>query len=144
MLISGRWIKSKGGEDWPVVIASVTGATRTLADVPFLIDTGADQTLLCAEVARLLQLSQGRLPHALKGVGSVIESYVVSTEIRLRREDGVDVSFNGPIACCVQPDVLDMSVLGRDILNKFAVIIDNPGHRIALVRERHRYAIESV
>jgi hypothetical protein len=38
-------------------------------------------------------------------------------------------------------EVIDMSVLGRDITNLFAVIADHPGNVVALVRPPHRYVI---
>jgi hypothetical protein len=36
-----------------------------------------------------------------------------------------------------------MSVLGRDILNLFAVIVDRPSDRICLVGGNHRYVIQA-
>lgn len=141
MRISGQWIESKGGFEWPVVLATIAGARRAVAELPFLIDTGADQTLLSAEVAALLELPADRMGETLQGVGSIIESVVVSTEITLRRDDGIDVRFTGQYACCTQPDVLDVSVLGRDILNHFAVIVDHPARSVILLRDRHQYSI---
>jgi len=35
-----------------------------------------------------------------------------------------------------------MSVLGRDITGLFALIVDQPGHVICLLRQRHWYTIE--
>jgi hypothetical protein len=35
-----------------------------------------------------------------------------------------------------------MSVLGRDITGLFAVIVDQPGNVVCLLRQRHRYMIE--
>jgi hypothetical protein len=37
-----------------------------------------------------------------------------------------------------------MSIPRRDILDLFAVVVDRPGDRIRLLRERHRYTIEQV
>jgi hypothetical protein len=34
-----------------------------------------------------------------------------------------------------------MSVLGRDILNLFALIVDRPQETVCLLGQRHRYAI---
>lgn len=141
MRISGQWIKSNGGIDWPIVLATIAGGRRIVSELPFLIDTGADQTLLSAEVAALLDLPSARLGGALHGVGSVIDSVVVSTSITLRREDGIDVRFSGVFACCTQPEVLDVSVLGRDILNHFAVVVDHPARSVFLLRDRHHYSI---
>jgi hypothetical protein len=38
---------------------------------------------------------------------------------------------------------LDLSVLGRDILRWFALIVDRPGNAICLLNQRHRYAIRT-
>ena len=35
----------------------------------------------------------------------------------------------------------DLSVLGRDITDLFAVIIDRPGNVVCLLSQRHRYTI---
>jgi hypothetical protein len=39
------------------------------------------------------------------------------------------------------PGALDLCVLGRDILDLFAVIIDRPGKVVCLLSQKHRYAI---
>lgn len=35
----------------------------------------------------------------------------------------------------------ELSILGRDVLGNFAVILDRPGDAIALLHGRHRYSI---
>ena len=39
-------------------------------------------------------------------------------------------------------EALDMSVLGRDILDMFAVIVDRRGVVVAIVGGQHRYTID--
>ena len=39
------------------------------------------------------------------------------------------------------PTDLDMSVLGRDILGLFALIVDQLGDTVCLIRQNHRYRI---
>lgn len=39
------------------------------------------------------------------------------------------------------PTALDLCVLGRDILDLFALIIDRPGNIVCLLSQRHRYEI---
>jgi len=53
------------------------------------------------------------------------------------------VKLRGRFAACVDPQLLDMSVLGRDVLDLFAVIVDRPGDTIALVGQQHRYSIST-
>lgn len=46
-------------------------------------------------------------------------------------------------AAVTEPEALDMSVLGRDITEFFAVIVDHPGQVVCLVGQRHQYRIEA-
>src|SRR5262245_27956356 len=39
------------------------------------------------------------------------------------------------------PTALDLSVLGSDILDLFALIVDRPGNTVCLLSRRHRYEI---
>jgi hypothetical protein len=50
------------------------------------------------------------------------------------------VTFDGRFAAVTGPSP-DISLLGRDILNHFAVIIDHTQRLVCLVRERHRCII---
>ena len=50
--------------------------------------------------------------------------------------------FRGQFAAATAAEVLDMSVLGRDITGLFTVIVDQPGDVVFLVGQRHRYRIE--
>jgi hypothetical protein len=80
-------------------------------------------------------------PLALGGVGGAVPTVGIEISIRLRREDGSAVLFRGTFAAFTQPEALDMSVLGRDITNLFAVIVDRPGDAVCLLGQRHRYVI---
>jgi hypothetical protein len=42
----------------------------------------------------------------------------------------------------MEGNALDMSVLGRDVLNLFAVIVDRGADRVMLLHGAHSYAIE--
>jgi hypothetical protein len=50
--------------------------------------------------------------------------------------------FRREYAACVEHEVLDMSVLGRAILEMFAVIIDRPNGVVSILGGRHHYTIE--
>ena len=52
--------------------------------------------------------------------------------------------FRGQYAAVTLPESLDMSVLGRDITNLFAVIVDRPGDFLALLGQRHQYTLAAV
>ncbi len=108
--------------------------------VLFLVDTGADRTVLSASALAAIGrrvVGQGRLG----GLGGTADSVVVGTAIRLTRERAGKVLFRGRYFAVPEPEALDMSVLGRDISEMFAVIVDRPGNVVALVGQRHRYTI---
>jgi hypothetical protein len=76
------------------------------------------------------------------GVGGIVDSVVVKTRLQLTRADGMIATFRGEYAACVEHEALDISVLGRDILEIFAVIVDRPSGVVAMLGGRHRYTIE--
>jgi hypothetical protein len=108
----------------------------------FLVDTGADRTVFSADALTALGI-QPQEAGKLGGVGGEVESVVVKTAIRMVRENGTTVLFNGHYAGFTQPEALDMSVLGRDISNLFGLIVDRPQDVACLVGHGHRYVIVS-
>jgi hypothetical protein len=66
---------------------------------------------------------------------------LVTTKVRLMRNDGGFYTIESPFAGSTDPAALEMSVLGRDILDLFAVIVDRQGNLVSLLAPRHQYAI---
>jgi hypothetical protein len=52
--------------------------------------------------------------------------------------------FRGNYAACTDREALDMSVLGRDLLEMFAVIVDRRAKLVTMIGGHHRYAIHRV
>jgi len=110
---------------------------------PFLVDTGADRTVFSAPVLAVLALQPTLSLERLGGVGGIVIPVAVETQIRFRHEAGRGmVVFRGQYAAVTEREALDMSVLGRDIISLFALIVDQPGSVICLLGQRHRYVIE--
>ena len=65
----------------------------------------------------------------------------VETRLRFDRDDGVATFFRSRFAACTQIEALDMSVLGRDILDLFALIIDRRSDVVAMIGGQHAYTI---
>ena len=65
---------------------------------------------------------------------------LVDTTIRLTGE-GAPALIRGTFAATTQANVLDVSVLGRDTLDLFALVVDRPDDAIYLLGQRHRYAV---
>ncbi|MFN8633337.1 MAG: retropepsin-like aspartic protease [Chloroflexota bacterium] len=109
----------------------------------FLVDTGADSTVLSARILEALGLERLRSLLPIVGIGGATGTVDVEVTIWLTRDGPDQVAFNGRFAAVTDPDALDMSVLGRDILRWFALVVDQPGNTVCLVNQRHSYQITS-
>jgi hypothetical protein len=76
------------------------------------------------------------------GVGGIVDSVLVETQTQLYRETGSPVVFRGQYRAVTEVEALDISVLGRDIMGLFSVIVDQPGNVVCLLGQRYRYSIE--
>jgi hypothetical protein len=139
MVISGAWILNDGIVR-PLLSGEVLGTTGWVP-VPFLVDVGADRTVFSAAVLRVLGVNSSPGKEMLAGVGGLAESVSITTKIRFKREDDTYVHFSADYAAFTNPAALDMSVLGRDITNLFAVIVDRPQDVVCLLGGTHRYQI---
>jgi predicted aspartyl protease len=141
MLISGEWFLFPDDIHRPVIRGEVLSATSAWIPVPFLLDTGADRTVFSAAVLSELALPSLNAEEPISGLGGVVDSVVLETRIQLVRETGVPVSFRGRFAAVTDLTTLDISVLGRDITDNFAVIVDRPQDVISMVGQRHSYRV---
>jgi hypothetical protein len=141
MLMSGVWYLCDDGVVRPVIRSEVQTDDGSWLKAPLLVDTAADRTVFSADVFRALGLAPQAAAHELSGVGGAAASVEVVTEIRLTQEDGGKVTFRGGFAAFTDPATLDMSVLGRDLTNLFALIVDRPRDVVCLLGQRHQYKI---
>jgi hypothetical protein len=144
MLITGEWFLCPDGVARPIVRGEVLAQDGSWVQTPFLVDTAADRTVFSANILGALHLEARAGSHQLGGVGGIVSSVVIDTEIHLFGEDSREVLFRGQYAAVLEAEALDMSVLGRDITNLFAVIVDRAGDAVYLVGQRHRYKIDYV
>ena len=105
------------------------------------MDSGADRTVINGELLTQLALSPVVSSDRIGGVGGLVQSVAINTAIQFRDENGAPITFNGQFAAVTDAETLDMSVLGRDILNLFAVILDRSRDVVCLIRDQHSYAI---
>lgn len=142
MRIDGEWALFDDGVIRPIVIGEISPADGSWVKCPFLVDTGADRTVLTA--AALEQL--GRRPitsdDGICGLGGRAESVVIQAQIRLSRENSSKVVFGGQYAAVTEVEALDTCVLGRDITSLFAVIVDQASSVVCLLSQRHHYTIQ--
>jgi predicted aspartyl protease len=142
MRFNGEWLQCDDRIVRPVVRAEILTGVGSWRAVELLVDTGADRTVLSANVLESLNLDTTEPLDGIGGVGGLVDSVLVKTQIRFTRDDDSKAVFRGEYAACTEHEVLDMSVLGRDILEMFAVITDRPTEVIAILGGRHHYKIE--
>jgi hypothetical protein len=141
MRLNGRWLLCDDGVVRPVIQAEILCASGTWQPLVFLIDTGADRTVISADLLELSNLQSSPAEDQVAGVGGSVESVTVTTQIQLTRDDGRKIQVRGTYAACTEYSSLDMSILGRDILDLFAVIVDRPTNLVAILGGNHYYTI---
>ena len=142
MRLNGRWEQTSSGLLLPTIRVDVRASDGTWRSVPFLIDTGAEISVLRYELLYALQLyPETDDGSSLSGLGGGTAAMRVATTLRIDRDDGVPVHFHGVFHGLTDPIELDMSILGRDILRHFALIVDRPGLVVPFVAGQHGYRI---
>ena len=142
MRIDGAWNLGDDGIARPVIRGEILTSRGLWMRAPFLVDTGADQTVFSAAILTAVSLQPRTAQDRISGVGGVVSSVIVETQIQFYRETGSTVVFRGQYRAVTEVEALDISVLGRDIMGLFSVIVDQPGNVVCLLGQRHRYTIE--
>jgi Aspartyl protease len=143
MRINGKWFQCDDGVTRPILTGEVLSRKGTWEQADFLLDIGADRTVISSELLSNLGLGLLESHGRLSGLGGLANVMAVQTEIRFRRDDGYPILFRGQFAAVIDPEALDMSILGRDITDLFAAIIDRPGNVVCLLGQHHQYRIEN-
>ena len=145
MLIAGEWQMGDDGVIRPIVRVKVFGADGRPVTDDFLIDSGADRTVLSATLMVQLRLPTRSAQPGLapSGIGGESAFVVVTTVLEFLREDGGPVRVRGEVAGFIDPTATDLSILGRDVLDHFDVLISRRRNEIWLLAPRHGYRIES-
>ncbi len=143
MRINGEWLWCDDGIVRPVIRGEILAADGSWGKVEFLVDTGADRTVLTAAALAQLGLRPITSDDGISGLGGRADSVVVETQIRLSRENSSKVVFRGQYAAVTEVESLDTCVLGRDITSLFAVIVDQARNVVCMLRQRHHYTIKA-
>ena len=144
MRINGKWLICDDGETRPVVEGLARLADGQWHEVLFLLDGGADRTVLSARFLHLLQELEviEFEPSRLSGVGGQVNTITIETAIGFTRNDGRQITVRGTFRVFTEIESADMSVLGRDVTNNFSVIYDYPNQTVALLAPPHSYEIK--
>jgi hypothetical protein len=144
MLSIGEWKLCDDGVTRPIVRASVRGGRGNFVAADFLIDSGADRTVFSAALLRRLRLpaTKTQPDFSLTGIGGASDFLLVTTVLEFTRDDGGPVRVRGEFAGFTDPVATDLSVLGREVLDNFDLIISRRRKEILLLAPRHQYRVE--
>lgn len=144
MLIAGEWRMCDDGVTRPSVRAKVRDVDGTYQAEVFLVDSCADRTVLGANLLGRLRFptpapSSGL---GLRGIGGVLGFVQLSTALEFTRDDGVPIHVRGEFAAFTDPDATDLSILGRDVLDLFDVIVSRRRDEVLLLAPNHGYRVD--
>ena len=144
MLIVGRWHLFDDGITRPIVRAQVIGDNGTPRGENFLIDSGADRSVFSAALLERLRLPAKNVQpdFTLSGIGGTRAFVLVTTVIEFVRDDGGPIRVRGEFAGFTDPTATDLSVLGRDVLDNFDLILSRRRNEIYLLAPNHQYRVE--
>lgn len=143
MIVAGTWTECDDGITRPVVVASIATVEGTFVDERFLIDTGADCTVLAATLLPKLSLPANRAAD-VSGVGGAAASARLTTSLRFQGTNGRSVRPHGEFTTFLDPKATDLSILGRDVLDHFDLVVSRRRGEVLLLFADHRYEIPSV
>ena len=145
MEMCGEWRLFDDGAARPVMWARIERPAQDAIEVPLVVDTGADSTVFSAHVLPFLADLSMPPSESLRimGIGGGVEYRLLRTPLLFMGDTGQSVTVNGEFAIVTDLGASDLSVLGRDVLDNFAVIVDRPGNRVLLLSGRHRYTVSS-
>ncbi len=142
MQIEGFWQRDSAQSAIlrPVITAKLLVQGQEL---PFtlLIDTGADSTVIGSAFASLLANVQQERAESLIGAGGQVDCFFAPVRLELRDVSNRPIRFSITCAVLTDPAQGNEHLLGRDLLDYFALICDRESNRVTLLRPPHRYGI---
>jgi hypothetical protein len=145
MRIVGKWHRCDDGVSRPVVEAKIPAADGQLVSGIFLVDTCADCTVFSADLFERLKLLGSPPPKglSLQGIGGASGIVVVSTTVELTLESGGTARLRGEFAAFTDQHATDLSVLGRNVLDSFDVIVSKRRNEVLLLAGNCQYRVDN-
>ena len=143
MQFVAEWLRCDDGVARPAVYAHVYGAAGQAHADYFLVETGAVRTVFSRAIAIRLQLPSIEPPAGagLIGVGGRTEFEILATTIGLSHAGGGIARVRGEFAAFKDTAATDLSILGRDVLNHFDLIMSRRSNEVLLLAPNHQYRI---
>lgn len=110
-----------------------------------MIDSGADRTVFREALLERLRLSIVPSPigSTLAGIGGTSDFVSVTAILEFIRDDGGTARVRGPFAVFTDPEATEMSIIGRDVLDNFDVILSRRRSEVLLLAPNHQYRVAS-
>jgi hypothetical protein len=146
MRIAGEWRVCDDGVTRPALRAKVRAADGAYHVDIFLVDSCADRTVFSENLLSRLGFPMMPGPESLvlQGISGACGFVVVKTVIELTRDDAVPIHMRGEFAAFTDPTATDLSILGRDVLDHFDVILSRRRNQILLLAPNHEYRVELI
>jgi hypothetical protein len=143
MEIAGEWYRGDDGTTRPFILVNVLGENNVLASDRFLIDTGADRSVLSEALLDELKLPVREPPteERLVGVGGPNRFVLVNTVLIFTTNDGGTARFRGEFAAFLDSSAIDSCVLGRDVLDHLDLILSRRRNEVRLLGTNHTYQV---
>lgn len=139
MRISGEWRLCDDLYTRPTFWTEMQDISGNWMEALFLADCGADRTVITPDLFATLGFPPRRSREQLGGIGGASESFEFPSAIRMFRADGVPIFVRGQFNAVGAGSELDMNLLGRDITNHFALVVDRPGDAVCLLSRGEVY-----
>jgi Aspartyl protease len=144
MRIVGEWRYCDDGATRPVIHVKVQDVDGVNHSGRFLVDSGADRTVFSAYL--LNELGFPTTPttqdFVLEGIGGGSDFVVMRTVVELTDDRGGPARIRGEFAAFTDSSTTDLSILGRDVLNCFDLILSYPSKEVLLLAKNHYYRVE--
>ena len=143
MRIEGEWFRSEDGVSRPAIELDVHDRGGGLQRARFLIVSGSDRTVLNSPLLRRLGIPEDPLPAGFRvvGIGGAATAVVVRTTLEFFSSDGRPAVVRGEFVAFTDPRATDLSILGRDVLDNFDVILSRRRDEVLLLTGNHRYQV---
>ena len=143
MVIGGVWRLEEDGVTRPIIEVEVAASAGTPINEWFLVDTGADCTVFTSRLLAKLALhpEATQAGSLLQGLGGDSDSVTVQSTLAFQTMDGKRIAVRGTFTAAIGATTLDMSILGRDVLANFDVVISRRRNEVLLVAGNHGYAV---